>query len=338
MNFRKKESRNAENVTEPEVRAKTKKPKSEGYVMKKNGCMKFLRIALWCMLILLTLKGVRATLQRDKADVVEQMIRDFKSSYSTFTNQNEEVMSFAQNFAREYLTYTVRGEEDYKKRLKEYVAGNFFGSDAVLDFSASAEAVYVRAYRLEDYTDCQKDVYVQADVRYTKRVLENGTGYTDEVKEETLTLKIPVYCDGGKYVVECVPLVVSDSVLLEQYSPEKAYGSSLSETETASVRTSVENFLKAYCEQDASVISYYLDAAADRSAFQGLGGRVTFQGVSEFNCIQGTQDIICVVSYKVEDDGNGVQLLQRMNLTVGKSGGRYYIKSMDTRVGNLKTN
>lgn len=320
------------------IKKKARKSRSEGYVMRKNGVMKILRICLWSMLIFISLKGVISIFQRDRAEVMEQMIRDFKANYSRFTNQNEEVMSFAQNFAKEYLTYSVRGEEEYKKRLKEYVAQNFFDSDAVLDFSAAAEAVYVQAYRMEDYTTSQKDVYVWADVEYTTRSMVDGASYTEKVTKETVTLKVPVYCQDGKYAVECIPMIVNDSIWLERYNPEKAYGDSLPDATVSAIETLVTNFLKAYCEQDESVIDYYLDASADKNVFNGLMGRMTFKEISDIRCYQGESDIVCIVSYKVKDTGNSATLLQKVNLTIVKSGQRYYIKTMDARIGNLKTN
>lgn len=319
------------------VKKKARKSRSEGYVMRKNGVMRILRICLWSMLVIISLRGVISSFQRDRTEVMEQMIRDFKVNYSRFTNQNEEVMSFAQNFAKEYLTYSVRGEEEYKNRLKEYVAQNFFGSDSVLDFSAAAEAVYVQAYRMEDYTNNQKDVYVRADVEYTTRNMVDGANYTETVTKETVTLKVPVYCQDGKYAVECIPMIVNDSVWLK-YNPENAYGDSLSDATVSAIETLVTNFLKAYCEQDESVIDYYLDASADKNVFNGLMGRMTFKEVSDIRCYQGESDIVCVVSYKVKDTGNDATLLQKVNLTIVKSGQRYYIKTMDARIGNLKTN
>ncbi len=333
----KKEKAPKEKPTSKPKEPKVQKPKPEGYVMKKNAGMKILRIVLWTMLIFVFFKGVVSIFQRDKSEVVDQMIRDFKASYSQFTNQNEEVMSFAQNFAREYLTYTARGEEDYKSRLKDYVAANFF-SDTVSDFSASAEAIYVRAYRMEDYSDNQVDVYVQAEVEYTRRILQDGTTYTEEVTRQPVTLKVPVYYSNGRYVVESLPLMVSDSVYLKKYSPERYYGTSLGDAEATAVKTSVTNFLKAYCEQDESVINYYLDSSADKDAFTGLDGRFTFSDISDISCYQGENGIICLVSFHITDTGNNTQLLQKMNLTLRESGGKYYIKTADTRTGNLKIN
>lgn len=314
---------------------KLKKPKSEAYVMKKNTGMKILRAALWLILVFVFIKGVFSIFQRDKTQVLEQMIQDFKANYSDFTNQNQEVTAFAQSFVREYLTYEVRGEEEYKERLNQYVAANFF-RESVLDFKASAEAVYVNAYRMEDYSQTQKDVYVQAQVQYVKRVLQqDGQTYTEVYSRQPITLKVPVYCSGGSYVVESVPMVVSDSVYLGQYTPEDYYNTAVSEEEAAVIRLSVENFLKAYCEQDKSVINYYLDSSADKTEFEGLGGRFIFREISKIKCYQYNGSVICLVEFKIQDSENDAVMLQKINLTMRETGGKYYIESMNTRTGNL---
>lgn len=319
----------------PKKEKMPKKPKSEAYVMRKNTGLKILRVLLWGMIVFIFIRGVLSCLQRDKEAVVDQMIRQFKTDYGTFSTQNEEVMAFAQNFVREYLTYEVKGEEDYRKRLADYVYAGFFNNSVIDSFNARAEAVYVQAYRVEDYSADQKDVYVQAEVEYTNRIPADGTTYTEESSRQSVTLKVPVYCKDSRYVVESVPLVVNDSMQIEEYKITDFYGTYVSEQEAAAIKTSVNNFLKAYCEQDESVINYYLAASADKEDFTGLNGRYTYEGISGISSYQGTTDIICIVEYKVKDSGNGIILTQKINLAVTESGGKYYIKTMDTRTGNL---
>lgn len=320
----------------PKKEKKPQKQKSEQYVMKKNTTMRVLRVCLWGMLILVFIRGVVSIFQRNKEDVVDAMISDFKANYSEFTNRNEEVMSFAQNFVKEYLTYEARGEEEYKRRLQAYVAEDFWSS-SVQDFRSAAKAVYVNAYRLEEYSQNQVDVYVQAEVEYTLQVRE-GESYTEETSRSPVTLKVPVYCTGGSYVVEGIPQFVSDTVKLSGYRADSYYGdASLSEEETDKIKTSIQNFLKAYLEADESVIYYYLDSGADKEKFKGLDGRFTLQSLEEIKCYKnaGSTAIVCLVSYKITDVQNNAVMLQKINLTMREAGGKYYIVTMDTRTGNL---
>lgn len=316
-----------------------KKPRSQTYVMRKNTGLRILRALLWGMLIFVFCKGVLSCIQRDKEAVVDQMIRRFRADYGTFSARNEEVMAFAQNFAHEYLTYDVRGEEDYKRRLSGYVSSTFFNSGVIDAFQAKAEALYVQAYRIEDYSADQVDVYIQAEVEYTVRLADKQeeSGYTEEVTRQPVTLKVPIYVKDGGYAVENVPLIVTDSMLLSCRTDD-FYGTAVTELETAAIKTSVNNFLKAYCEQDASVIEYYLAASADKEDFAGLDGRYTYQGISRVNSYQGASGIICIVEYKIKDSGNGTVMVQRVNLLLAESDARYYIKEMNTRTGNLNIN
>lgn len=331
----KKREKKGKKLKEP----KPKKPKSEGYVMKKNTGLKVARVVLWLMLGFIFVRGVISCFHRDKEAQVNALIQNFKATYNQFTGENGEVLSFAQNFAKEYLTYSVRGEDEYKKRLAEYVATNFF-NDSTQNFTSAAEALYVEAYRLEEYSPVQKDVYVRAEVEYTKRTQQSGTSYTEEVCRMPITLKVPVYCNkDGTYAVECIPQVVSDSVL-NKYGAEEYHGTILPEEESDKIQVSVENFLLALCEQDESVIDYYLDPSAKRDDFTGLSGRVNYLNIEAIQCYQneGEQDIICIVKYMIQDTGNDIKLLQKINLTVHKTGERYYIKDMNTRTGNLNLN
>lgn len=321
--------------TPREKTPKEAKPKSEAYVMKKNTGLRILRVCLWGMLIFVFIRGVVSIFQRNKADVVDGMIRDFKANYSEFTNRNEELMSFAQNFAKEYLSYENRGEEDYKKRLQGYVAEGFWNGGQQ-DFKASAEAVYVNAYRMEEYSKNQADVYVRAEVEYKKTVKE-GESYTEEISRKPVTLKVPVFYSGGRYVVESLPQFVADSLLLEGFRADSYYGdTAVTEEEAAKLKTSVQNFLKAYLEADESVIFYYLDASADKKEFSGLDGRFLFKSIEDIKCYRNTDGkIVCLVTYKISDAENNTALLQKVNLTLQSSGGKYFVITMDTRTGNL---
>ena len=41
---------------------------------------------------------------------------------------------------------------------------------------------------------------------------------------------------------------------------------------------------------------------------------------------------------KIKDTQNNAKLLQKVNFAIQENGGKYYIKSMDTRTGNLNIN
>lgn len=305
------------------------------YILRKSTGMKILRVIFWIMLVFVFFRGIITIFAPDKEEQATQMIADFKASYSNFTNQNAEVMSFAQNFVKEYLTYEVKGESDYKSRLKPYVSSNILSGN-MNDFTAAAKVTYVEAYKIEDYSDHQVDVYVLAEVEYSSRILEDdGQTYTTKTTSKKLILNVPVYYQNGTYIVENLPLMVTDTMQAENYLAEDYYGTAIAEEKAEAVEISIDNFLKAYFEQDESVINYYLSSSADKNKFIGLHGRFTYCGIDAIRCYQDTGDIICLVEFRIQDTENGVKMLQKINLSVQESGGKFYIKSMDTRTGNL---
>ncbi len=321
-----------------EKKPKEKKTHDKGYILKKNIGMRVLRVLLWIILVFIFVRGIVAIFNSDKEAEMKRLIADFKVEYGNFTNQNNEVMAFAQNFVREYLTYEIKGEEDYKNRLKPYVSKTFL-NDSLNDFKNSAAAVYVQAYRMEEYSPNQVDVYVLAEVEYYSRTLDNDAqSYVTNCSRSQIVLNVPVYISAEQsYVVENIPLPVTDSVYLEEFGIQEYSGTGLEDT--TAIKTSIENFLKAYFEQDESVINYYLDIGADKEKFSGLKGRFTFLGIDDLKCYQEPgADITCLVEFNIKDISNDAKLLQKINLSVRESGGKYYIKSMGTRTGNLNFN
>ncbi|MBO5093469.1 MAG: conjugal transfer protein, partial [Lachnospiraceae bacterium] len=208
----------------------------------------------------------------------------------------------------------------------------------LVDFQGKATAVYAQAYRKEEYAENQYDVYVLADVEYeieTKNEKNSEEEISVTVKREPVTLKIPIYSDSGKYVVEGVPVIVNDSMKLTGFSAPVYSGVTITDARVDAIKTAVTNFLSAYYEQDQDVIEYYLTKDADRSKFQGLSGRYAFCQMESINCYVADGGILCIVSFTVTDAGNGSHLLQSLNLILTTDGDKYYIKDMNTKTAHL---
>ena len=314
-----------------------KKKKQEGYVLKKNTFMKILRYAAWIMLFFVFVRGVITIFAPDKEAQVKKMIADFKEELNDYKELNNEAMSFAQNFAKEYLTYEAKGEQEYIERLKPYVSEVVCNQSSILDFKNSADATYVQAYRIEQYSKNQLDVYVLAEITYSINILsDDQSTYTTEIQKCQSVLKVPIYVDKGKYVVESLPVFVSDTNGIEKYTIQAYFGTSVNESSKKEVETSVGNFLRAYYEQDETVINYYLSKEADKSKFEGLDGRYTFEKIVSSSCYQEQgADMVCLLEYQIRDAVNNTLITQKVNLQVKKDGSKYYIITMDARTGNL---
>ena len=109
FDFHKKSGERETNAGE---RKETKKEKRTGGTLRKNSMLRAGRILLWIMLSFFFIRGVIVTFRPDTLTEAQQVISDFKKDLVTEKKLNNEVLSFAQNFVYEYLTYTAGEEKD----------------------------------------------------------------------------------------------------------------------------------------------------------------------------------------------------------------------------------
>lgn len=294
------------------------------YKMSKAGLRKVLRIVFWVILITFFIKGVFVSLRKDPTDEINRTIQEFKNNWNNNQARETEILAFAQNFTREYLTYTGKNEAEFIKRITPYVSQNVLRNN--FSFSNSAEAVYVQAYKIQDYSNYQKDVFVLADVSYQAPAQTS----------EQIILKVPVASIDGHYIIEDLPVFVNDNIKIAQYANNGVSGTDIGTDETNAVKKSLANFFKSYYEDEQNVINYYLTKDANPSDFMGLNGRVKFGEIKNIKChsTADSLEIICIVTVSAVDK-NGVAMPQNYNLRLIKLDNMYYIKSMETRTSNL---
>lgn len=313
---------------------KQPKKKSEEYVIKKNGLMKFLRVVFWGILLFIFVNGIIVLTRPDRTDEVKVMIDEFEQRFYEQKDSNEEILGFAQNFAKEYLTYTRSGEADFRNRISPYVSDRIFNMTGIYDFKKDAEAVYVSAYRKEAYSDQQWDVYVMCHVQYKKNTV-NKNGEEEEVLEQKRSvLKVPISMSNGGYCVEDLPLFVEDYIRDAGHQEIEYYGT---EIKNPKIEQALTNFLQAYYKQEQSVIDYYLTVDADKTKFYGLNGRYEFMSIDNIKSYQeeGQKEIICILKIKIKDTVNEGIILQEFNVVVIEDGDRIYVQDLNTKIVNL---
>ena len=171
------------------------------------------------------------------------------------------------------------------------------------------------------------DVYVLAEVQYEYYREQEATQESAETR-----MKVPVLSRDGEMVVDGLPMFVNDNTFLEDYQIQEYNGQAADEQTAAGAGMAVTSFLKAYYEQDETVIDYYLSQDADRSKFIGLDGRYTFDRMQSVRCYQEESMIVCIAEYKISDVVNGAKRWQKVRLNVVRgSDGKYYIQSMSAR-------
>lgn len=154
------------------------------------------------MLIFFFVRGVIVTFRPDTLTEAQQVISDFRKELVTEKKLNNEVLSFAQNFVYEYLTYTAGEEKDYKERLKQYITTTSNVSDTEI-YKGAQKAVYVQAYRMDQLDKEHFDVYVLAEVQYEYYREQEATQESAETR-----MKVPVLSRDGEMVVDGLPMFV----------------------------------------------------------------------------------------------------------------------------------
>lgn len=322
-----KEAKSAEPKKKKPERKLPQKNKDDVYPMKKNTKLKVMRAVFWLILIFVFGRGLYQIVRPQKEAELRSLIETFKQEQQLIGDAPEEVMNFAENFAKEYLTYKHSGEQDFKKRIEPYVTKRIYNMANIYSFKHAARATYVNAYRKEGQNGAY-DVYVNAEVAYDRG--DQGIEYG------SCTLKIPVQVSESGYCVVALPLYVQDNRLDTTYTlPETAFGSEIDNTK---ITPAVSNFLEAYYEQDQSMINYLLTSDADKGNFIGISKRYTFRKIENLKAYQDvtTNAIRCIVKIRILDSVNEEEIYQELNLTLIEKDDKYYVKDINTKITGLQ--
>lgn len=310
----------------PCKRKTLKKQSEKEYVIKKTTHMKITRCVLWFMLGFIFLRGVISCLHVDKTAEINGLIQDFKSEFYSTKDTSNEILSFAQNFTYEYLTYDVDGKESFINRISPYASKKVVGIENIYDFKSKCEVIYAAAYKTEKISEYQVDVFVRATIKYTIYDVQedNSTNIVNRLKE--VVVRVPVSVGKKGYAIEDLPVFVNDTMFDESNCTSTCPGS---EIDSEQYEETVKNFLKAYCGADQSVLDYF---STDASKFYCLNGSYEFVKLNNLNTFQCEDNsVVCAVTYQIRDVINSAILTQKVSLKIVSSGKRLYVKDITTK-------
>jgi len=334
-----------------------RKEKKNKPALKKDTGAKILRFVLWGILIFLTVRGVISIVKPDQTAEIKEEVKRMESDVKKNVEQNTEILAFAEQFVKEWYTYST--EEEFKIRVSSYVIPDILSQQYIHDFKSTAIVTDVNAYRVATYANGQYDVY--ASVTYTNTRLEAVSEGTEEANNKTQkksktkdTIKqvpvtttssqlvqIPIQVtENDRYIAEGIPLVVSDP----EYLPDKYVKNEVSLAkidDTSLYQETVSNYLKAYYGDTQSVTDYFLAAdAVNREQLYGFidPGKIEFVTVNEVKAYRKAEgEALCIVTYQIKDISTQTVSLQQCNILIDdQSIQRLYIKNMDTKIYNLK--
>jgi len=305
---------------------------------QKDTGRKVLRVILWAVLIFIFASGTLALARPDPVGEMQRRQDTFIRQQQEQENLLFEITSFAQNFAQEYLSYEAGRIDDYIRRVSPFVS-NHLTFSGIQNFRHTARATYVQAYRVEQYSANQYDVFIRAIIEYLPGPAA-GTDTEAAIERETTALKVPVrVLAPGAYIVEDYPvfIAVPGGYL---HNPVPFSGQEVDRTVNAEIERVLVNFLQIYYEHNQTRIDFFLSPRANNAAFRALNGRYTFHRLDNLRSFRDPErpdHILSLVTITILDR-NGQQLTQRFNLLLHHDDDRYLIVDKDTRVVDLRYN
>lgn len=316
-----------------------KNDKESLLIMRKNTSLRIGRLLIWTMITFIFLRGAITCIQPDPRAEVNRTIQDFKAELNSFQSLDSELLAFAENFAVRYFTYQSGGEAEYSDGLKAFASPQVSNIGFDIPSGAACRVLYANAYRKEQQSEDQYDIWVMLELEYTtERRLEDG-GYATQTTEEQTIIRVPVLEKSGGYIVEDLPAFANDDNIIKDYSPEGFNGGSeCGDSVRQGVKRSLTNFFVAYCRDEQSVINYYLSPKAKQADFIGLNGRVQFNKIDSLSVYPVPNEsgrFIAIVNLSLRDK-NGMSLPQSYHIELLYRDEQFYIETMNLRTHNIK--
>ena len=331
-----------------------KQKKEKDYTLRKNTFARILRVLVWGCLAFLVVRGIVAIIRPDKTGEVMEQLKQVEGSTKENIRQTTELHSFAEEFIKQWQTYTT--EEEFKSRLAVYVVPEVLAQQKIHEFLSTSKVTYVNAYRMEEYATGHYDVYVESVYTNTRMVDVAATETPEapaeaqaapvEVVQQPLTVekikafKVPIQVtEDGKYIVDGIPLTIDDSEAIPgKYNKAEVTLEGIEDTTVYS--ETLTNYLRAYYGESGSVTDYYLAADANKEKLYGFAvlGEIEFIGISEIRAFRkGAGEVLCLVHYQIKDVLTQEISLQQCNILIDDSEiERLYIKDMNTKTINLE--
>ncbi|MFT8352891.1 conjugal transfer protein [Clostridium saccharoperbutylacetonicum] len=327
--FRKNKSKDVEIVE-----SKPKKSKEHKIsLLSKTTVSKCVKLLLWIAFAFVFIRGTFTLVRADPVKDMQNQEKIFKKQISETNVLENRAFSFAQNFAKDYMTHIPKDEESYKSRLSKYMTSNLMNNIKFNDNDYTI-VLYSEAYDIKQYSEKQFDVYVYLRVQYRtpKTTLQlDASQYA--ISEDDMYLDVPIaYTDD--FVVEDMPVVVAGPG--KGYVDTKYYNGDSADMEISkNVEKDLNQFFKAYYEQNQTQIDYFL-SLDEGYTVKALNGRYTFDKIDKIATYNTNSKnvYLAIVEFKVKDV-NGTELVQKFNVKLTMKNDKYYINQLNTRSINI---
>lgn len=228
--------------------------------------------------------------------------------------------AFAEQFAREYLTWNQGNEEIRANRLKPFLYANVDSQAGVntKDVKYNSYPRSVNVWKIEDRGNGMKEVTVFADTLLTHVSNEN------DQRRVTRYLVLKIKQAGDSYLVVDKPYIMAPPLVasIELTEPETSNGEPVEEAERIQIERFLGSFWKVYTTGNRDEIAYY---AKQKAALVGLTGIAEFQDVKNITVSKKADQYMVDCDVTLKDLPTGAQYSYHYQFTVIKEGDRFYV-------------
>ena len=289
--------------------------------MKKENKLKNLipvkvaRIIFWVILSFVMIRGVVTIVRPSNSNIhdLDQNIRLAKKEMNT----ENEASSFAESFAKEFLSFKQGQGEEYRKRLSMYLTPQALAS---INTSLSGDVLTEdsNAIKVKKVDDSKYNVDIKTKTKYPNTTKD-------------IFLSVHVVENDGSYAIDEIPLFIAGPKIA-YVEPKQMDGQSANGNVSTAVEDMLNNFFKVYAEGADGEIAYYLNDPT--IGLSGLKGAFKFKSLSEVKVYETSvaDEYTVVANYTVEDPQLKQDIKQKIAMKIIKRDNRYYIKEFNIRL------
>lgn len=304
---------------EAKKRPKNKSVKPKGFLARKVGVIVFWVTFGFMFLI------VVVTFFSDGSDEANA------DEYNHLKEQNQatspEAIQFAENFAKDYFTWTVsdEGKHERKEKMSKYLAqgineyaGLDFGS---LEWNSSFKGSEVK--KVQEKGDNLAHITLLVEMNISK-------SDEDEVNKTEKYFVVPVAYDGKTYGIYELPkfTYVQEQTTLKQVTSERLKKAELADSRN--IKDFLPTFFKSYAEDSKDKLNYII---ANEDITDGLNETMLFKSINKADIYMKNDEddntFVVFTEVTFTEPETNIPFVSNYQLSVIKKDGRYIVSGID---------
>ena len=205
--------------------------------------------------------------------------------------------------------------------------------------NAYSEIIEASSFYFENYSENQVNVSIKAKVKvYTPKAGQEGVPKDTWQYDTNLVdyyIKVPIiYDENLNMAVNGLPVMTAPQTTAH-FKNKDFTGTTETDSETIKkITDSLNQFFKAYYEQNQTQIDYFL---VDKSDIKGAGQKFSFNNIEKINVFKISEnEFLAILNLSI--DSFNSPLKQGFNVSIVKDGDKFLVKNIEPRTSNININ